>query len=62
LNSKRSYTKTYVFLSTLKKEFTIKQATIEIEELTKPSITINVSAAVDRPNSPPDDASDIISR
>jgi hypothetical protein len=63
-NGKRSYTKTYSYFLAPKKRgnFTIKQATIEIEGETYKTfpITINVSAAVDRPNSPPD-ASDIVS-
>ena len=57
LNGKRSYKKTYsYFLAPNKRgNFTIKQAIIEIEgETYKTSpITINVTAAVDRPNAPP---------
>ncbi|MBO3115415.1 protein BatD [Winogradskyella sp. DF17] len=61
-NGKRSYKKTYTyFLSPQKRgTFTIKQAKIEIEgEIYKTfPVTITVTAAVDKPNSPPD-ASDI---
>lgn len=64
VNGKRSYTKTYsYFLAPNKRgNFTIKQATIEIEgEIYKTfPVTINVTAAVDRPNGPPD-ASDVAS-
>jgi hypothetical protein len=63
-NGKRSYSKTYSYFLAPKKRgnFTIKQATIEIEGETYKTfpITINILAAVDRPNSPPD-ASDIAS-
>ncbi|WP_412559435.1 BatD family protein [Winogradskyella sp. MIT101101] len=64
VNGERSYTKTYsYFLAPNKRgNFTIKQATIEIEgEIYKTfPVTINVTAAVDRPNGPPD-ASDVAS-
>jgi hypothetical protein len=63
-NGKRSYKKTYsYFLSPQKRgTFTIKQAKIEIEgEIYKTfPVTITVTAAVDKPNGPPD-ASDIAS-
>jgi hypothetical protein len=61
---KRSYTKTYSYFLAPKKrgKFTIKQAKIEIDgEIYKTfPVTINVTAAVDRPNGKPD-ASDIAS-
>ena len=61
---KRSYSKTYSYFLAPKKrgKFTIKQATIEIEGETYKTfpITINVTAAVNKPNSPPG-ASDIAS-
>jgi hypothetical protein len=64
VNGKRSYSKTYSYFLAPKKRgtFTIKQATIEIEgEIYKTfPVTINVTAAVDKPNGPPD-ASDIAS-
>lgn len=63
-NGKRSYSKTYSYFLAPKKRgnFTIKQATIEIKGETYKTfpITVNVTAAVDRPNGPPD-ASDIAS-
>ena len=63
-NGKRSYAKTYSYFLAPKKrgKFTIKQATIEIGGETYKTfpITINVTAAVDRPNGPPD-ASDVAS-
>ena len=63
-NGKRSYSKTYGYFLAPKKrgKFTIKQATIEIRGETYKTfpITINITSAVDRPNSPPD-ASDIAS-
>jgi hypothetical protein len=63
-NGKRSYAKTYSYFLAPKKrgKFTIKQAIIEIGGETYKTfpITINVTAAVDRPNGPPD-ASDIAS-
>jgi hypothetical protein len=63
-NGKRSYAKTYSYFLAPKKrgKFTIKQATIEIKGETYKTfpITINVTAAVDKPNGPPD-ASDIAS-
>jgi len=53
-NGKRSYSKTYSYFLAPKKrgKFTIKQATIEIDgEIYKTfPITINVTAAVDKPN------------
>lgn len=62
VNGKRTYSKTYSYFLAPKKRgtFTIKQATIEIEgEIYKTfPVTINVTAAVDRPNAPPT-ASDI---
>ena len=64
LNGKKSYTKTYTYFLAPKKrgKFTIKQAIIEIEGVIYKTfpVTINVTAAVDRPNGPPD-ASDIAS-
>lgn len=64
VNGKRSFTKTYSYFLAPKERgnFTIKQATIEIEGQTYKTfpVTINVTAAVDRPNAPPD-ASDIAS-
>ena len=64
VNGKRSYTKTYsYFLAPNKRgNFTIKQATIEIDgEIYKTfPITVNVTAAVSNPNGPPD-ASDVAS-
>lgn len=61
-NGKRSYAKTYSYFLAPKNrgKFTIKQAIIEIGGETYKTfpITINVTAAVDRPNGPPD-ASDI---
>ena len=64
VNGKRTYQKTYsYFLSPKKKgKFTIKQATIEIDgEVYKTfPLTVTVTAAVDKPNGPPD-ASDIAS-
>ncbi|MFC0603659.1 BatD family protein [Winogradskyella pulchriflava] len=64
VNGKRSYSKTYSYFLAPKKRgtFTIKQATIEIDgEIYKTfPVTINVTAAVDKPNGPPD-ASDIAS-
>jgi len=63
-NGKRSYSKTYsYFLSPQKRgKFTIKQATIEIDGETYKTfpISINVTAAVDKPNANPD-AADIAS-
>ena len=63
-NGKRTYNKTYSYFLAPKKrgKFTIKQARIEIEgEIYKTfPITISVTAAVARPNGPPD-ASDIAS-
>ena len=63
-NGKRSYAKTYSYFLAPKKrgKFTIKQAKIEIGGETYKTfpITINITAAVDRPNSPPG-ASDIAS-
>ncbi|EDP72622.1 aerotolerance-related exported protein [Flavobacteriales bacterium ALC-1] len=63
-NGKKTYSKTYSYFLAPKKrgKFTIKQATIEIDGETYKTfpITINVTAAVDRPNGPPD-ASDIAS-
>lgn len=63
-NGKRSYAKTYSYFLAPKKrgKFTIKQAVIEIGGDTYKTfpITIEVTAAVDRPNAPPD-ASDIAS-
>ena len=63
-NGKRVYSKTYsYFLATKKRgKFTIKQATIENDGETYKTfpITVNVTAAVDKPNAPPD-ASDIAS-
>jgi hypothetical protein len=63
-NGKRSYSKTYSYFLAPKKrgKFSIKQATIEIKGETYKTfpITINVTAAVDKPNGPPD-ASDIAS-
>ena len=57
-NGKRSYAKTYSYFLAPKKrgKFTIKQAIIEIGGETYKTfpITINVTAAVDRPNGPPD--------
>ena len=54
INGKRSFSKTYsYFLAPLKQgKFTIKQATIEIEGETYKTfpLTINVTAAVDKPN------------
>jgi hypothetical protein len=63
-NGKRSYAKTYSYFLAPKQrgKFTIKQAIIEIGGETYKTfpITITVTAAVDRPNGPPD-ASDIAS-
>ena len=63
-NGKRVYSKTYSYFLAPKKrgKFTIKQATIEIDGETYKTfpITVNVTAAVDKPNAPPD-ASDIAS-
>ena len=63
-NGKRSYSKTYSYFLAPKKrgKFTIKQAVIEIDGETYKTfpITITVSAAVDRPNAPPE-ASDVAS-
>lgn len=63
-NGKRSYKKTYSYFLAPKKRgtFTIEQAIIEIEgEVYKTfPVTIKVTAAVDKPNGPPD-ASDIAS-
>ena len=63
-NGKRSYKKTYSYFLSPKKRgrFTIKQALIEIEGETYKTIpiTINVVAAVARPNGPPS-ADDIAS-
>jgi hypothetical protein len=63
-NGKRSYVKTYSYFLAPKKrgKLTIKQAIIEIGGQTYKTfpITINVTAAVARPNGPPD-ASDIAS-
>ena len=54
INGKRSYTKTYSYFLAPKKrgKFTIKQAIIEIEGETYKTfpVTINVTAAVDKPN------------
>ena len=54
INGKRSYTKTYSYFLAPKKrgKFTIKQAVIEIEGETYKTfpVTINVTAAVDKPN------------
>ena len=65
LNGKRSFTKTYSYFLAPKKrgKFTIKQATIEIDgQIYKTfPITINVTAAVDKPNGN-SDASDIASQ
>jgi hypothetical protein len=64
VNGKRSYSKTYSYFLAPKNRgtFTIKQAVIEIdgESYKTFPITINVTAAVDKPNAPPD-ASDIAS-
>lgn len=63
-NGKKTYQKTYSYFLAPKKrgKFTIKQATIEIDgEIYKTfPITINVTAAVEKPNGPPD-ASDVAS-
>lgn len=63
-NGKKTYSKTYSYFLAPKKrgKFTIKQATIEIDGETYKTfpITVNVTAAVDRPNGAPD-ASDIAS-
>ncbi|MEO1031334.1 MAG: BatD family protein [Bacteroidota bacterium] len=63
-NGKKTYLKTYSYFLAPKKrgKFTIKQAKIEIDgEIYKTfPITITVTAAVDRPNGPPD-ASDVAS-
>ncbi len=63
-NGKRVYSKTYSYFLAPKKrgKFTIKQATIEIEGETYKTfpITVNVTAAVDKPNAPPT-ASDVAS-
>ena len=63
-NGKRVYSKTYSYFLAPKSRgnFTIKQATIEIDGETYKTfpITVNVTAAVDKPNGPPD-ASDIAS-
>ena len=64
LNGKKSYTKTYSYFLAPKRKgrFTIKQAIIEIDGQTYKTfpITVNVTAAVAKPNGPPD-ASDIAS-
>ncbi len=64
VNGKRSYTKTYSYFLAPKGrgKFTIKQATIEIDgEIYKTfPVTVTVTAAVERPNAPPE-ASDIAS-
>jgi hypothetical protein len=64
VNGKRTYQKTYSYFLAPKKKgkFTIKQATIEIDgEVYKTfPVTVTVTAAVDKPNGPPD-ASDIAS-
>ncbi|MBV7268975.1 BatD family protein [Winogradskyella luteola] len=56
-NGKKSYLKTYSYFLAPKKrgKLTIKQATIEIDgEVYKTfPVTVNVTAAVDRPNAPP---------
>lgn len=56
-NGKRTYSKTYSYFLAPNKRgtLTIKQATIEIEGETYKTfpVTINVTAAVDRPNAPP---------
>lgn len=63
-NGKKTYKKTYSYFLAPKKKgkFTIKQATIEIDgEVYKTfPLTVTVTAAVDKPNGPPD-ASDIAS-
>ncbi len=63
-NGKRSFAKTYSYFLAPKKRgnFTIKQATIEIDGQTYKTfpVTINVTAAVDQPNAPPK-ASDLAS-
>ncbi|OZV70999.1 BatD family protein [Winogradskyella aurantia] len=63
-NGQRSYKKTYSYFLAPKKRgsFTIKQAIIEIDGETYKTfpVTITVTAAVDKPNGPPD-ASDIAS-
>lgn len=63
-NGQRSFSKTYSYFLAPKKRgnFTIKQATIEIDGETYKTfpITINVTAAVNKPNGNPD-ASDIAS-
>ena len=62
INGKRTYKKTYSYFLAPKKRgsFTIKQATIEIDGETYKTfpVTVEVTAAVDRPNAPPQ-ASDI---
>jgi BatD DUF11 like domain len=64
INGKRTYKKTYSYFLAPKKrgKFTIKQAIIEIEGETYKTfpISVTVTAAVDKPNGPPD-ASDIAS-
>lgn len=64
VNGKRSFTKTYSYFLAPKERgnFTIKQATIEIDGQTYKTfpVSISVTTAVDRPNGPPD-ASDIAS-
>ncbi|APY08278.1 BatD protein [Winogradskyella sp. J14-2] len=64
VNGKRTYKKTYSYFLAPKKKgkFTIKQATIEIDgEVYKTfPVTVTVTAAVDKPNGPPD-AADIAS-
>ena len=64
VNGKKTYQKTYSYFLAPKKrgKFTIKQATIEIDgEIYKTfPVTISVTAAVDKPNGPPD-ASDVAS-
>ncbi|NNE32294.1 MAG: protein BatD [Winogradskyella sp.] len=65
LNGKRSYKKTYSYFLAPKSrgKFTIKQAVIEIAGETYKTfpITVTVTAAVDKPNGPPD-ASEIASK
>lgn len=64
INGQRTYKKTYSYFLAPKKrgKFTIKQAIIEIEGETYKTfpISVTVTAAVDKPNGPPD-ASDIAS-
>lgn len=57
INGKKSYSKTYSYIlrPQSRGRFTIKQATVEIEEKTYKTtpVTVQITAAVDNPNAPP---------